>query len=52
MDKSSSGEVGDEDKGGRETRKVGVDGDNGKRMRGDTTGGEDTGDEEMGIVRN
>ena len=52
MGKSSDGEVGNEDEGGRETEEVSVDGDNGERMGGDTTGGEDTGDEEMGIVRN
>ena len=50
--KSSGGEVGDEDEGGRETGEVGVDEDNGKRIGGDTTGGEDTGDEEIKIVRN
>ena len=52
MDKSSGEKVGDEDEEGWETGEVGVDGDNGERMGGDTTGGKDTGDEEMGIVRN
>ena len=47
MGKPSGGEVGDEDEEGRETGEVGVDGDNGKR-----TGGEDTGEEEVGSVRN
>ena len=52
MGKSSGGEVGDEDEGGRETEEVGVDEGSGKRMGGGTTGGEDTGDEEVGSVRN
>ena len=40
------------DEGGMETGEVGVDGDSGERMGGDTTGGEETRDEEMETVRN
>ena len=44
--------MGDEDEGGGETGEVGIDGDSGERMGGGTTRGEDTGDEEVGSVRN